>query len=453
MAGIQMSGLASGLDTQSIISQLMAVEALPRTIITNKQAAAQARQTALQDIQTKLSSLNLATTALSSVTTWGNSQTVDSSDATKATVRTVAGAPPGGHQLVVTQLARGAQATYAYSPPATAGSVTVNGLAVDVPVGATLDQAVVAINEAGYPDGQGVFAVNVNGQLAISSRTTGSASQAVVTGLGTQVGSGVAGADATGSVDGVAFTSSSNVVTAALPGVEMTLKAATDSTGISINVGNPGPSADAVVNAAKAFVSAYNSVVDAVRSRTTEARVPNPANASDAAKGSLFGDSGLSSMLDSLRRTLGTLTGGSTDALRTLSDLGISTGTASGTINSDSVAGKLTLDEDKLRSALSTDPTAVKRVLTGTASSPNGFAQAFSAVLSPYSQAGGAISGRLDAAASELSDLADSLTRFDDRMTAKQNILQKQFTALETAMQANNDTLARVQAQFGASSG
>jgi flagellar hook-associated protein 2 len=279
MAGIQMSGLASGLDTQSIISQLMAVEELPRTIITNKQAAAQARQTALQDIQTKLSSLKLATTALSSVTTWGNSQTVDSSDATKATVRTVAGAPPGGHQLVVTQLARGAQATYAYSPPATAGSVTVNGLAVDVPVGATLDQAVVAINEASYPDGQGVFAVNVNGQLAISSRTTGSASQAVVTGLGTLVGSGVAGADATGSVDGVAFTSSSNVVTDALPGVEMTLKAATDSTGISINVGNPGPSADAVVNAAKAFVSAYNSVVDAVRSRTTEARVPNPANA------------------------------------------------------------------------------------------------------------------------------------------------------------------------------
>ena len=61
--------------------------------------------------------LKTATTALSSVTTWGNSQTVESTDTTKATVRTVAGASPGGHQLVVSQLARGAQATYAYSAP------------------------------------------------------------------------------------------------------------------------------------------------------------------------------------------------------------------------------------------------------------------------------------------------------------------------------------------------
>jgi flagellar capping protein FliD len=34
MAGIQLSGLVSGLDTQSIISQLMAVERQPRTRIT-----------------------------------------------------------------------------------------------------------------------------------------------------------------------------------------------------------------------------------------------------------------------------------------------------------------------------------------------------------------------------------------------------------------------------------
>ena len=50
---------------------------------------------------------------------------------------------------------------------------------------------------------------------------------------------------------------------------------------------------------------------------------------------------------------------------------------------------------------------------------------------------------------SELSSLADSLTRFDDRMTTKEGLLRKQFTALETAMAANNDTLSRVQAQFG----
>jgi flagellar capping protein FliD len=59
------------------------------------------------------------------------------------------------------------------------------------------------------------------------------------------------------------------------------------------------------------------------------------------------------------------------------------------------------------------------------------------------------LSGRLDAASTELGSLADALTRFDDRMTSKENLLRKQFTALETAMAANNDTLARVKAQFG----
>lgn len=448
MTGIQLTGLASGLDTESIISQLMGVERQPRTVISNKQASAQARQTALQDIQGKLTLLKTATTALSSVTTWGTSQSVESTDATKATVRAVAGASPGGHRLVVSQLARGAQATYAYSAPS--GAVTVNGVAVAIPAGASLDAAVTAINEADYPAGSGVFAVNVNGSLAISSRTTGSASQAVVSGLGTQTASS-AGLDAQGTIDGSAFTSTSNVVTGALPGVEVTLKGVTDATGISLIVGNPGPNPDNLVSAVKGFVSAYNAVVDAVRARITEKRVPSATTAADAAKGSLFGDSGLSGMLDALRRTLGTVTGSPTDAARTLADLGISTGTATTAVSADSVAGRLTLDEAALRAKLATDPTAVKKVIAGTGPSPAGFAQAFAAVLTPLQQTGGVLSGRLDAASSELSSLAGSLTRFDDRMTSKEELLRRQFSALETAMAANNDTLARVRAQLGSS--
>jgi flagellar hook-associated protein 2 len=449
VTGIQLTGLGSGLDTESIISQLMAIERQPRTVISNKQASAQARQTALQDIQSKLTLLKTANSALKSMATWGNSQTVESADPTKATARAIAGASPGGHQLVVSQLARGAQATYTYAAPATPGSVTVNGVAVAVPPGATLDAAVTAINEAVYPTGTAVFAVNVNGQLAISSRTTGAASQAVVSGLGALSGPALAGLDAQGTVDGAAFTSASNVVTSALPGVELTLKGITGATGTSINVGNPGPNADTVVSTVKGFVSAYNSVVDAVRSRITEKRVPGATTASDAAKGSLFGDSGLSGMLDSLRSTLGTVTGVPTDVARTLADLGISTGAATSTVNADSVAGKLTLDETALRAKLSTDPTAVKKVLAGTGTAPAGFAQAFEAVLTPLQQANGALSGRLDAASRELGSLADALTRFDDRMTSKEGLLRKQFTALETAMAANTATLARVKAQFG----
>ena len=57
MAGIQLSGLASGLDTGSIVTQLMSIEKLPRTRITNDQALVAARRTNLTTIQSKLQTL------------------------------------------------------------------------------------------------------------------------------------------------------------------------------------------------------------------------------------------------------------------------------------------------------------------------------------------------------------------------------------------------------------
>ena len=50
MTGIQIMGLASGLDTESIISQVMSVESQPRTRVARQQVAVQARQDALRQI-------------------------------------------------------------------------------------------------------------------------------------------------------------------------------------------------------------------------------------------------------------------------------------------------------------------------------------------------------------------------------------------------------------------
>src|SRR3954471_19317784 len=98
--GITLSGLSSGLDTDSIISQLMAVESQPRQAIADKQALAQARQTALKAIQTKINAVGTASQTLSSVLTWAPAQTADVSDPTKASVRITGGAGPGGYNLV-----------------------------------------------------------------------------------------------------------------------------------------------------------------------------------------------------------------------------------------------------------------------------------------------------------------------------------------------------------------
>ena len=47
-------GLASGLDTNSIIQQLMSIEQQPKVRLQQKQVVEQARQSTLKDVQTRL---------------------------------------------------------------------------------------------------------------------------------------------------------------------------------------------------------------------------------------------------------------------------------------------------------------------------------------------------------------------------------------------------------------
>jgi flagellar hook-associated protein 2 len=141
-------------------------------------------------------------------------------------------------------------------------------------------------------------------------------------------------------------------------------------------------------------------------------------------------------MLSQFRTTLSDAVGGLT-GLKSMADLGVTTGAASATINQDSLDGKLTLDEGKLRSALDSDPNGVRKLLGGV-SGTDGFSQSFNKILSTYQGSGGLIQARIKSATADLTDLATKLTNFDARMDAKQALLQKQFTAMEQALSASN---------------
>lgn len=438
MAGIQLSGLVSGLDTQSIITQLMTVERMPRTKITLDQSAVTKRQSLLQDIATKLTTLKSSVDDLKSISTWGDTQTVTSSDEQKLGVTRTAGAPPGGYDVQIAALASAERRTYDFQPPAADGPLqifeadgTTLRASVDLKAGATVDDAVAAINAS--TDAK-LYAVNVNGDLVLSAKTTGVASGFSATGAGAQT-ERVAGTDADIFINGTEYQRSTNVITDALPGVTLTLKrktAGTDTVGVT--VGNPGPSQDTVVAKVKAFVDAYNAVVTTTRADLAEKRVPGATTTADAQKGTLFGDSGLSTMLTSLRSAVGSSVQGMT-GLTSLADLGITTGAANTgtTLNQDSVAGKLTLDTAKLTAALNADPQAVRKLLGGQ-NGIDGFAQQFGAVLAPFQAPDGIIAGRITSAGTELSRISDQLTQFDARMDMKQTYYQRQFTALETAL-------------------
>ncbi|QEC46830.1 hypothetical protein FSW04_04000 [Baekduia soli] len=458
MAGIQLSGLVSGLDTQSIISQLIAVESQPRTRITQQQAQETKRQSLLQDIGTKLTALKNANDDLKSVLTWADTQTVTTTDDSKVAVSRTGGAAPGGYDLSIQRLASAERHTYAFTPPTADGPLTIlnqdgsTRTSVALKAGASVDDAVAAINSS---TDAGVYAVNVNGDLVMAAKTTGVSSGFSASGAG--MGSdleAVAGADALFTIGATSYQRSSNVVTDALPGVQLTLKAKTSGTDtVGLTVSAPGPDKAGVVTKVQAFITAYNAVVDTTRADLADKAVPNPQTNADVTAGTLFGDSGLSGMLTTLRTAVSSTVAGMT-GLTSLADLGITTGAANtgATINDDSVAGKLTLDTTKLNAALDANPLGVRSLLGGT-TNVDGFSQAFNTFLAPFAGTSGLIAQRVSSSTSELTDIKSRLDAFDTRISARQDFLQKQFTNLETVLQQSqsvNSSLAGYLSSSGA---
>src|SRR5256714_4291600 len=92
------SGLASTLDTSTIVDQLMAIERQPQNRLKTQVSLSAARKTALSDVQTRLKNLQLAAQDLKSATLWANKQSVDVNDATKAAVSLNGPAGTGSYQ-------------------------------------------------------------------------------------------------------------------------------------------------------------------------------------------------------------------------------------------------------------------------------------------------------------------------------------------------------------------
>src|SRR5215208_187932 len=152
MPGLQIGGLASGMDTDSVIAQLMALEAQPGTRWAQQKKVSEARESALKDILSRVKNLQTEAKNLRSVTTWADTQTVESSDKDRISATRVGGAAPGITTISVSRVASGDQWSYAYTPPAVDGSFTItqgtSTQVVNVTAGMTLDQVVATVNGA-----------------------------------------------------------------------------------------------------------------------------------------------------------------------------------------------------------------------------------------------------------------------------------------------------------------
>ena len=309
------SGLASGLDDNEIITELMSIASLPETNIENQITLETTRQSDLQAIQTQLGNLSTAISELVDPSTWSTSQQISSSDPTNVSA-TGGGVPPGGYEVSVQQLARAAQMTQTSSMTAAGdadqlqiqiGSATAFN--VNVHAGDSLQTIANSINSSA---GTQLFASVVNSKLVLSSEVTGSANTISVasTGGGTVAADlgltqTVSPRDAIYSLDGGSpTTSASNTVTTIATGLTVTLQGITTNPA-TITVAQAGANTSGVETAIENFVTAYNATVTAVSSKLNEQKVVNPSTDADRAMGDLNGDPGLESLLTQLRESVG----------------------------------------------------------------------------------------------------------------------------------------------------
>jgi flagellar hook-associated protein 2 len=452
MAGLSLGGLASGLDTDTIVAQLMAIEGQGKTRLQGRQYRSEQTKTMLDQMATRLRSLKNAADELKSAGSWTTVQTVSSADPARVGARYLSGAASGTYSIEVTKLARADQRFYSH--PATVSGATqldINGVKIDIADGSTIEQTAAAINaKAESP----AFASVVGTELVLSGKKTGVELTVAPGFLTEDTLKRRRQENAEFTIDGVAQTpSASNTITTALPGIELTLKTLTAITGpISVEVGSPGPDTNGLKTKVKAFVDAYNSAVDLVKAKTEERPVRTPFTQADFGKGALRGDPGLLSLLARMRQTVTEKidTGAAAanpSAYDSLSDIGVGVVKGTGS-EADRLAGKLVLDEAKLLSAIQQDPTAVRRLMGGVDGVP-GVAQALGTLVDPVAKlSDGTLSKRATQTERETARIKDQMLAMDVRLKLKEERLRKQFTAMETALQSSQTSTSWLSGQI-----
>lgn len=163
LSGISFTGLASGIDSQSIVSQLMQIEALPLQRMQQQQAILGQRQTLYAQLKSILVAFNSSASALNTAASF-NPIKASSSNENVATTTATSGAVAGTYQLAVSKLATTQKASSSAQSSASAqlgytGSFVVNGRAVSVEATDTLTSIAGKINSANA----GVTASIING--------------------------------------------------------------------------------------------------------------------------------------------------------------------------------------------------------------------------------------------------------------------------------------------------
>ncbi len=490
---IRLSGLASGLDTESIISDLMKAERTKVDTQYQQKQLLEWKREDYREVNTKLLALRTATWDLKLESSFAGN-TVRSADESILTATAAASAVDGKYSINVLNLASGVTAASSEALGSSSnttslaeqfglsGSITFSLSSGEGSQSFTFDAEDNSLNEVIAQinaSDLGIQASYDSGvdRLFLTTSDTGSdvsiditsdqygflrdtlklySGDLAVAGSPVNLGSGEDAEIEFNGISGLTF--SSNQFT--LNGISFDLNTEGSTT---ITVSND---IDATVEKVQAFIEAYNSAVELISTKLGEERDRDYAPLTDEQKdemsedqieaweekarsGLLKGDSFLSSIYSKLRSgATGAMAGLSADnAYTSISKLGISTS------SNWKDNGKLYLDEDQLREALADDPDAVMELFTGNDDTDGLADQLYdltSNSITLLTNKAGSSSSLADSSymGKELERINDRIDEWEDRLEDLEERYWTQFTAMETALQKLNDTSSWLEQQL-----
>jgi flagellar hook-associated protein 2 len=425
---ISFGGLASQLDTNSIIDQLVKIESNSVTTAQKRQAAYQSQISLLGDLTSKLKSLATAASGLKSTGALALSQVGSASGftATPGSAATSGRYAVKVDELAIAAKARSAQYT-AGTDPVRGGtlSLSVNGTNTDVTIadGMSLNQVAQAINESGAAVSAIVLESNGQAYLSLTNVNTGhtpgnAAASALVI---TENSTGVAGQplglsitqaakNASLTIDGVTFERSSNTITDALPGVTFDLKNKT------LAAEDLVLSTDTSATAKKLgdFVTAYNDVMKVLRQNL------NIGEATDRTK-TLGGDGALRSLQGTMMSLVSSIANPGS-VIKSLAELGIKSG-------SDAM---LSIDQSRLTKAIASDPSAVNELFQKATS---GISDKLTSLVTSYTDSStGILVSKSKSYDKTVKQIDQQIQSLQLRLDSYRDKLVKQFSAMETVV-------------------
>ncbi len=443
--GITASGIGSGLDVNSLVSQLVSSESKPLSLLKTQEKTVNAKISAYGQLTAALSTLQNSLKGLSAT---GLGACSASSSATGITASAGSGAVPGNYAIVVNQLAQTHKLISPGQASATAAlgagtlSMTVAGGAPVIlsPSTNSLNDIRDAINASGLAVTASIISDgSVNGQrLVVSGKESGAANAITLAGTGALAsfsydpavpvsfgydGSGNAPAvmsqtqaaqDAQLTIDSVKVSSATNTISGAIAGVTLKLTQASN-TPVTVSVDRDAAATKGAVNT---FIKAWNDLKSLVNTQTAW-------NQSTRIGAVLHGDSSPASAISQLRSTLSKAVAGAGN-FSVLSDLGIS-------FQKD---GTLAVSETKLQSAIDKHPSDLVALFAGA----DGIVTRTGALLTSMMGDGGLVNARTTGLSASLRDLGRRENSEQARLDALERRYRAQFTRLDAALSRMQNT-------------